>query len=201
MFKKIVAGTCFIGLIVILILNITNYNESQNQEEKSNVIEVTGDSSVKGTTIISPDKPNGIDIGETAPDFTLLTIDGKEVSLSDFRGKKVFLNFWATWCGPCKIEMPEMQKIQENYEDEVEIIAVNATGDANETVDAVEKFLSQGNFSFTVLLDPKSEVTDAYKLIGIPTTYFIGTDGEIQSEKVIGPMTYELMEEKIDELN
>lgn len=197
MYKKLIGSLFILVLIGIVIYNLTD----EDSTTQDSVIDVSGDSSIKGTTIVSPDTPKGIAVGEKAPDFTLNTLDGKKVSLSDFRGKKVFLNFWATWCGPCKIEMPEMQRFTEEFGDQVEVLAVNATGTANESAEKVEEFLSHGEFTFTTLLDPDSKVSDAYKLIGIPTTYFIGTDGTVQAERIVGPMTYEYMKEMMNKIN
>jgi peroxiredoxin len=115
-----------------------------------------------------------------APDFTLSTPDGQEVALSDFRGQPVLINFWATWCGPCRYEMPMFQQI---YEDDewiqkgLVILAVNQ----QESADDVREFMAQNGFSFTVLLDTTGEVSIRYGAMGIPATLFIDKDGIIKS--------------------
>ncbi|MBM7703781.1 TlpA family protein disulfide reductase [Metabacillus iocasae] len=135
----------------------------------------------------------GLETGKKAPVFKLRVLGGEEVSLSDYQGKKVILNFWATWCPPCKAEMPEMQKFYNQYSDDVEILAVNLTS-SEQTVDAVNQFLQERGFTFPVLLDEKEEVSSKqYKILTIPTTYFIDESGTI-TKRINGPMNYEQME-------
>ncbi|WP_226034846.1 redoxin domain-containing protein [Aquibacillus saliphilus] len=198
MFKKILATILLILLIGIFIFNSTS--QESNKTNSTNEIDVSGDSSVKGTTILSPETEEGLKVGDKAPDFTLETLDGEKITLSDYKGKKVFLNFWATWCGPCRIEMPDMHEFYKKFGDEVEIIAVNATETENNVTD-VEKYTDQGNFSFTTVIDPNlSVVEDKYSVLTIPTTYFIGTDGTIAAGKLMGPMTFEYMVEMMNKI-
>ncbi|MRH42606.1 redoxin domain-containing protein [Aquibacillus halophilus] len=200
MFKTISAALLLLTLIGIFIYNISVQNNPQ-QSASNNEIDVSGDSSVDGTVMVSPQAPQGLKIGDKAPDFTLETLDGEKVSLSDYQGKKVFLNFWATWCGPCRVEMPDMEEFYNEYGDEVEIIAVNATG-TETNITAVRNFIEEGNFSFLTLIDPDlAVVVDQYSVLTIPTTYFIGTDGIIQAEKMMGPMTFKYMEEMMNKIN
>ena len=118
-----------------------------------------------------------------AADFQLMGLDGQTVTLSGLRGSPVLLNFWATWCGPCRAEMPYLQQV---YADErwtaagLKILAVNA----GESVNGVEKFLEDNGLTFPVLLDSDQSVAIDYDIRGIPTTYFIDKDGIIKSVKV-----------------
>ncbi|WP_052123957.1 redoxin domain-containing protein [Ureibacillus manganicus] len=130
-------------------------------------------------------------IGE-ATDFELQTISGETVRLSDYRGKKVILNFWATWCPPCKAEMPHMQKFYEEHGDEIEVIAVNLTSRDN-GVEAVEKFVGDNGLTFTIPLDVNGEYGDAYEIFSIPTTYIIDEKGQIY-QKIVGPMDKNTLE-------
>ncbi|MFC3886077.1 TlpA family protein disulfide reductase [Bacillus songklensis] len=136
---------------------------------------------------------SGIEKGQEAPAFRLPSIDGKDTSLADFKGKKVILNFWATWCPPCKAEMPEMQKFHEQYGEDVKILAVNLTStEANPK--QVQAFLKERGLTFPVLLDKEDEVgTKQYKVLTIPTSYFINEQGQIV-ERVDGPMNFAQME-------
>ncbi len=138
----------------------------------------------------------GINKGNRAPDFKLQTLDGQTVALSDFRGKKVIVNMWATWCPPCRAEMPDMQKFYEKYKDEgVEILAVNLT-QAEKNKEDVARFLKDYGITFTVVLDEMGEVSEKYQAQAIPTSYLIDSKGIIR-EKITGPMSYDWMVEKI----
>lgn len=139
----------------------------------------------------------GLGYNEVAPDFTLTTLDGEEVSLSDFRGEPVMINFWATWCPPCKAEMPDMQKFYE--ETGMTIISVNMTS-SERSRENVPKFVDEYEITFPVLMDEDSEVSDQYEAYQLPTTYFLDKDGEIHF-KLAGPMNYDFMMDKYNELH
>lgn len=196
MIKNVLAVAVLALLIGMLIINI---NDEPDDDESGNVIDVTGDTNVEGAAIVSPGG-SGLEIGEQAPSFKLETLSGETVKLSELRGKKVFLNFWATWCPPCKKEMPEMQKFHEAHPDDLVILAVNATGQEN-SVKTVRKFISEYNYNYPILLDKNLDVLKVYSIITIPTTYFIGTDGVIQQSKKMGPMTQVFMEEMLKKLD
>ena len=116
-----------------------------------------------------------------APEFTVMNLKGEEVSLSDFSGKVIFMNFWATWCGPCKIEMPTMDALYNDLRDEdFVILAVNQ----QEETDIVREFIDREGYSFPVLLDSDGLLSYQYGVRGIPTTYIIGTDGKVLAGKV-----------------
>ncbi|WP_410983278.1 TlpA family protein disulfide reductase [Bacillus cereus] len=143
---------------------------------------------------------NGIEVGKVAPDFELSKLDGTKVKLSDLKGKKVILNFWATWCGPCQQEMPDMEAFYKKHKDDVEILAVNYTvSEGANGEEKVKKFAEEKGISFPVLLDKDITVTTTYKVITIPTSYFVDTKGVIQ-DKFIGPMTQKEMEKRIAKL-
>ena len=144
----------------------------------------------------------GVDVGDVAPDFQLETLEGETIRLSDLKGKKVMLNFWATWCPPCRAEMPHMDDFQTDYEDEdVVVLAVNAL--ATETdISSVTSFVDEfDGFSFPILLDETLEVNTEYQAVSMPTTYFINTEGIVQTPRHVGPLTYEDMEKRIAELD
>jgi peroxiredoxin len=197
MLRKIIAS-----IFLLILLSITIYNTTNKQDDDGtgpNEFNVTGDATVDGVSITPPNTPQGIQVGQVAPNFTLQTLKGEKLQLSDLRGKKVFLNFWATWCNPCKKEMPEMQKFYEAFGDEVVIVAVNATA-SEKSIKDVQDYVDSGAYTFPVLLDRKLKVSDRYQIITIPTTYFIGTDGIVQLQKKVGPMTYEFMVEMKNKL-
>jgi thiol-disulfide isomerase/thioredoxin len=131
--------------------------------------------------------------GGEAPDFTLQNERGESVSLSDFKGRPVFLNFWATWCTFCKEEMPDMQQIQDLYGDELVVIGVNA----GDSVEDGEAFARRAGISYLRLYDRDLDVTDGYLVRAMPTSYFITADGEIWDAN-FGFLVYDQMVEFVD---
>jgi peroxiredoxin len=119
-----------------------------------------------------------------APAFELADISGRSISLDAYRGKVVLLNFWATWCGPCRLEMPAFQSRYENYDDELAVIAVNNGEDPK----IVQTFIDELGLTFDVLLDPQTEVQRIYQVSGFPTTFIIDAEGIIRARH-IGLMT------------
>jgi len=130
----------------------------------------------------------GTEVGMEAPDFTLLNINDQNVSLSDYRGQRVFLNFWASWCPPCRKEMPDMQRLHEEYGEEVVILAVNV----GENKSTAANFMMQNGLNFPVLLDKDKATAQNYLVRGIPTSYFLDQNGVIK-EKVVGALSYQGM--------
>jgi thiol-disulfide isomerase/thioredoxin len=109
-------------------------------------------------------------------DFTLETVDGKSITLSRLKGKVVFLNFWATWCGPCRVEMPGMEALHRRYrEDGLEFVAV----DIMENAAQVRDFLKDNGYTFPVALDAKGSVSGGYGIQAVPSTYILDRDGKI----------------------
>lgn len=141
----------------------------------------------------------GLNQGDLAPNFTLTTLDGKTVKLSDYKGKKVILNFWATWCPPCRAEMPHMQNYYEDFaEDEgVEILAVNLTD--GDTREKVEDFVADYGLTFPILMDEEGMAGKTYQAVTIPTSYMIDTTGKIQ-HKIVGPMDDQMIADYISNL-
>lgn len=127
----------------------------------------------------TPEPEIGIEVGNKAPDFTAQTMDGKEIKLSDYLGKKVFLNFWATWCGPCTREMPSIQKIHENHPDIV-ILAVNC----GEKTEDVKNFITKNNYTFNILTDENGQISYTYSSDYIPLTLIIDENGVITNRHV-----------------
>ena len=122
-----------------------------------------------------------VDPPEEAEDFTLKTLKGETVSLKDYRGRLIFLNFWATWCGPCRAEMPSMQRLWEEFkEEDFVILAINIQEESK----LVSSFVNERGLSFPVLLDEKGKVARSYGIRGIPTTFFLNPEGEIIGKAV-----------------
>jgi peroxiredoxin len=133
-----------------------------------------------------------INPGDVAPDFTLETLKGETVSLSDYRGKGVLINFWGTWCKPCRTEMPAFQNQYElNKENGFVILAVNM----GESKAAVQGFVSQYGLSFPILMD-SGTVAKLYYIDPLPTSVLVGPDGKIK-KVILGAMEEEHLEENI----
>ncbi|MBM7691390.1 peroxiredoxin [Peribacillus deserti] len=168
MIKKVLSA-----IVLLLLLSVAIVQAMDNKQEKA-----------------SP----GIEEGNSAPDFELKTLEGKSVKLSDYRGKKVMLNFWATWCPPCKKEIPEMEEYSKQMADDQVILAVNMDPAAD-----VKGFAAKMGMTFPILLDSENEVNTTYKVISIPTTYFIDSNGVIK-KKILGAMTKKDMTEQMNAL-
>ena len=124
--------------------------------------------------------------GNKAPDFTLPDLKGNPVSLNGFKGKVVFLNFWATWCKPCEEEMPSMQILYNELKSQNQPFEMVAVSIDKEGPEVVRKFVERYNITFTVLHDRKGRIKDTYKTTGVPETFIIDQRGII-AEKVWGP--------------
>lgn len=134
-------------------------------------------------------------IGEPAPDFQLMDLNGNPVRLSDFEGRPVVINFWATWCPPCRAEMPDIQAVHSEYGDRAVILAVNIM----EHPQTVNDYFQRVGLDFTALLDTGGEVTGRYRIVAVPTTYFIAADGTV-ADRNVGPMTKSLIESKLQKV-
>ena len=167
-------------LIGVSILTVNNYNSSKAKSNTSVENKDKGSTTQNDTS----NKPTGISpsaIKTKAIDSKLKDLNGKELSLSDLKGKKVFLNFWATWCPPCKAEMPEIEKLyQETKDSNLVIVAV----EIGEPLDTVKSFIDRNKYNFKVLLDSDQSVASKYAITSIPTSYFIDVDGNIVSKSV-----------------
>lgn len=116
---------------------------------------------------------------DQAPDFFVYDEQGTMFRLSAFRGKPVVLNFWASWCGPCKSEMPAFQDAYETYGEEIQFMMVNMTDGTYETRLSASTFIQQMGYTFPVFYDPYYSAVSAYSIKSIPTTFFINADGYI----------------------
>lgn len=137
-------------------------------------------------------------VGYLAPDFTLTDLEGKTVRLSDLRGQPVYLNFWATWCPPCREEMPDIQQVFTEKGQQVRFLAVNLTG-TEKSVQGVREFLSAGGYTFPVLLDEDNAVAEQYQVRAIPTSIFIDAAGVI-TYRYSGAMNKEKLEAALDKV-
>lgn len=155
-----------------------------------NIIEPPEEQSQGGQSEQEPDNQQDSSKTIIAPDFELESLDGGTLKLSELRDKNVILNFWATWCGYCVIEMPDLQKLQEAHADDLLVLTVNV----GESKEVVQKFMGENNLDLTVVLDEKMNVANTYGIRSYPTTIAINKNGEAISGYV-GMLTYEQMEQ------
>ena len=132
-----------------------------------------------------------------APDFTFHDGEGNPYKLSDFRGKPVILNFWASWCGPCKNEMPDFQEAYLTYGDQIHFIMLNLTDGTNETVETARAFLQTVPYTFPVYFDSSMEGAYTYGINSIPITWFIDAQGNLVAH-CPGMLDASLLQQGID---
>lgn len=172
MIKKIIAPVLLLTLMTVMIVQAIGTDEVKDEKASPSTI--------------------GLGVGLKAPDFELENLAGDKVKLSDFVGKKVMLNFWATWCPPCKAEIPDMQKLSLEEQGNIVILAVNIDPEND-----VAGFAKQMGVTFPILLDKTNKVNKTYQIISIPTSYFIDEKGLIKY-KHIGAMDIKAMKKYID---
>jgi cytochrome c biogenesis protein CcmG/thiol:disulfide interchange protein DsbE len=169
-----------------------------------------GGEGIEDALVIDPPRGPGqedLDVlpkeGSLAPDFEISDFDGARHRLSDFRGQPVYVNFWATWCGPCREELPEMQELLDRHEDDLVIIALNRREPLDDAKDFfnndIEKLNGEPGVSFTVNgMDPDDTLYDEYRGLGMPVSVFVDANGKVV--KVFnGRISLEIMEEAVAE--
>lgn len=133
--------------------------------------------------------------GNHAPNFTLESLEGESITLSELKGKPIFINFWASWCDPCKLEMPHIQAAYDQYGDQIQFIMINAI--EVDSLEDVQSYLNEAGLDFPVYPDHKDVVHQKYQVNGWPTSFFINRNGRIV-EIVMGTMTKEKLNRSIN---
>jgi thiol-disulfide isomerase/thioredoxin len=182
----------FFLLLFFLIVGCSQSNtiDESNSSINKQVIS-SGSESVSGTkkdsieahvTSQQPDghivHDSGIEVGQVPPSLALETLSGKIFSDSELKDKKVIINFWASWCGPCRTEMPDLVRLSKEHPDDLLVIAVNIEEDKETVSDFVKEF----NMEFPVLLDSTGELAEQFHILALPTTYILNSKGEIASK-------------------
>lgn len=134
-----------------------------------------------------------------APDFTVYDLDGNPHKLSDFQGKPVLLNFWASWCGPCVSEMPEFQNFYEEYGDQIHFVLVNLTDGYQETVESASSFVEAQGYTFPVYYDTDVDAAMKYGVSAVPVSYFLDAEGNFVAWAQ-GAMTADMLQQGMDML-
>lgn len=168
--------------------NLLIQNDNGNDVSDNTTPETSAGDNMTGDAVTS-DKNNASDSETTdskeeatsfpAPDFSVYDRDGNLVRLSDFIGKPVVLNFWASWCGPCKSEMPDFEEVYKEYKEDIHFVMINLTDGSRETMDTATTFLNNSGYTFPVYYDKDSDAAYSYQVYGIPVTYFINAEGHL----------------------
>lgn len=145
------------------------------------------------------ESPSGNDNPNKAVDFFVYGDNGRSVKLSDFFGKPIVLNFWASWCAPCKSEMPDFEEAYSKYGDKVQFIMINLTDGARETISSAKSFISSQKYSFPVFFDTDESAAASYAVSYIPRTVFINKDGKIVYSKT-GVISAGALEDGIEKI-
>lgn len=180
-------------IVIVVIVGLLGYAVYDFTADKSSAGDTSVDTEVGE---VGEGSEVGLNKGNIAPNFELETLDGETVNLKDYRGEKVIVNFWATWCPPCREEMPDMQKFHEEHD--AAILAVNLT-ETEQSKSQIDSFLEEYGITFTVLSDADSNVSALYSASALPTSYLINTKGEVHNI-AIGALTYEMMVQAFDEM-
>ncbi len=197
------AGGLIVGLMVgALVLQQWLLQSALTQQTTSSTPttkEATSTPVILQLLASSADSSGELAVGQPAPDFTLTTLEGKQLSLSQFRGQPVLINFWASWCPPCRLEMPDLVRAYEAHQAEgFVILAINLT--FQDSLEDAQAFVEEFNMSFPVLLDETGEVTtNLYRLFGLPTSVFVDRSGIITHIQ-IGPLTGVQVDELVGEI-
>ena len=155
------------SLALVLALAFAAYNYLTRDNEADNFATLA-------PTETSGTAPEG---AQLAPDFTVYDLEGNAFKLSDFRGKPVVLNFWASWCGPCKSEMPDFDAAYKQYGQDIHFVMVNLTDGYQETLESASGFLASSGYSFPVYYDTHIDAAQVYGVSSVPVTYFLDSNG------------------------
>ena len=176
-------------LVGILAGSMFLYNKYGNEYLNQGVGQQTN-----STTESTTEKVNK----NSAPDFTVTDINGNKVNLSDYKGKPVVVNFWATWCYYCKVEMPDFNEAYKEYPD-VQFLMVNATGTNGETVKTAKAYIEEEKYEFPVFFDTQHDALKTYGVSSFPQTIFIDKDGNIVSQR-IGMLSKDVLVQEIEKI-
>ncbi|SFC63865.1 Peroxiredoxin [Bacillus sp. OV322] len=177
MIKKMIAASVLILLITVAIVQAMDNGKEKGKEGRQTSA--------------------GVKVGEEAPDFDLYTLEGKKVKLSEFKGKKLLINFWATWCEPCKEEMPHLEEFYKNSASNAVILAVNIDPEND-----VEGYAQKMGLTFPILLDNQEKskaVNERYGVAAVPSSFLVDSKGVIR-QKFIGAINFDVMKKSMEKL-
>ena len=197
--KFVLLALAFVALMILAVMGYRILTE--NYEPQGTVPSQIADSG-NGNTVSASDSQEespDSDADGLAPDFTVLDMAGSEVNLSDYFGTPIILNFWATWCGPCKSELPAFNSMYEKYKDDIHFLFINLTDGSRETIEGVTRFMEEEGYTFPVYFDTTMEAATKYGAYSIPTTFLIDDEG-VPVHSQMGAMPEESIEQLVTAL-
>lgn len=177
-----------LAFVVVIVGAYVLYGRLSSQIEPGELATVAQESTAAQTGLV-----------KMAPDFTVYDAEGNIVRLSDFRGKSVILNFWASWCGPCTSEMPDIEAAFQEYGGRIQFLMVNLTDGSQETVASASGFIKEQGYTFPVYYDTDMDAAMAYGISAIPVTYFIDEEGAVTAY-YRGAMSASILQQGIEKL-
>lgn len=192
--KFVLLALAFVAFMIVAVMGYRILTE--NYAPQGTVPSQIADSGSDDNTSAEADDS---DTNGLAPDFTVLDMAGNSVKLSDYFGKPIIINFWATWCGPCKSELPAFNNMYEKYKDEVHFLFINLTDGSRETVEGVTQFMEEEGYTFPVYFDTTMEAATIYGAYSIPMTFLIDDEG-VPVHYQAGAMPEEAIEQFIETL-
>ncbi len=203
--KKSTLLIIIIVLVAVIAAASFAYNKLSANNSAQNIIgtgETVENETLPPDTEDTPnpeDTSNSSSTAEEAPtiDFVVEDRDGNLVFLSDFRGKPVVLNFWASWCGPCKAEMPDFEEMHKEYGDQIHFVMVNATDGSRETVETAASFIDGQGYSFPIYFDTTLSASYTFGASSLPSSFFIDAEGNVIA-KAIGSINKNIIQQGID---
>lgn len=191
--KFLICLICFVILIIGAKLGYDYLTQNYEREipNNDNLIKTSGD-------MLLDDDVSGesIELEYPAIDFEVINESGEKVKLSSYFGKPIVVNFWATWCGPCRAEIPEFIEAYQKYGEDVEFLMVNLTDGQTDTVENVKEFVTQNKYEFPLYFDTEYSAANAYQVYSIPQTLFVDAKGNIQN-LYIGMIDEQVLETEI----
>ena len=189
-----------LAFAVVIVGASVLYNRLSDEVSVGGIATVTQEiAAAEETAAPGETTPETQEASNLAPDFTVYDLEGNAHKLSDFRGKPVLLNFWASWCGPCQMEMPDFQKFYESHGDQVHFVIVNLTDGQQETVETASAFIEEKGYTFPVYYDTDIDAAMKYGVSAVPVSYFIDAEGNFVAWAQ-GALTADMLQQGMDML-